>query len=424
MCGMDLLAHAAAVLQAFDIEPKPLDRLLDDYFRRHRDLGSRGRRIVSEAVFGVARWRRRLDGWLVMRGLKKPDHTSRTLGYLLWKRPEGADLLPLDELACAMGVGGSFDEAMPKSFPGGEAAFVSFPDFLYDLFIEAFGKEEAYALAMKLNAPAVPVLRVNTLRANRDEVCRRLKEEGIEADLGRRSPYALWLSRRLPLESSRAYRDGIIEVQDESSQLSVLVADPKPGESVLDACAGAGGKALMMAMLMRNEGRIVASDISSPHLRELERRARRAGVQIIEAFDASVLQKRKASLGPFDLVFVDAPCSGTGTLCRSPDLKWRLTAEAIEQRVAEQRRLLSAAADAMRPGGRIVYATCSLLPCENAVVVDDFLKRGDFILRSAADGLSRHGISADDIVTKEGYLQIDPRSGVGDGFFAAVLTKR
>lgn len=420
---MDVLDHASSILQAFDIEPKPLDRIVEGHLRRHRDVSSAWRRCIAEAVFGVMRWRGRIDGWLRMQGIARPNHCMRLLCFLLWKRPEAAAIVPYEELARAAGIAGEMPEEMPRDFPGGEAAFVSFPDFLHRMLVQAHGVTGARELAMKLNEPARPILRANTLKATVEDARRALSAEGIETEQTGRSPFGFSLARRASIEATRAYREGQIEIQDEASQLSVLAAAPKPGARVLDACAGAGGKSLMMAMLMRNAGRIVAADPVASKRAELSRRARRSGARIIDIVSTKDVSSDLNLCGEFDLVFIDAPCSGTGTLRRSPDLKWRLSPEMITSRIQVQRDLLKTYASYARPGGRIAYATCSVLPCENEEVVRDIAQDLGLRVVNAAEELSSSGVPAEDIVTPEGFLKLDPRTGEWDGFFIAIIAK-
>lgn len=420
---MDPIDHIVTILKSFDIEPRPLDRLVDAYLRKHSELSSTGRRIVAECVFGVARWKRRLDGWLELRGVTKPTNRLRALCYLAWRCPEEAVRLPLDEVTSKACISGSVNEEMPRSFPGGEAAFYSFPDFLYEKLKRSYGVVGARAVALRLNEPSLPVLRVNLLKADLKKARRALAAEGIEAHPTPRSPVGLILRRKVPIAVTQAYKQGLIEIQGEASQLSCILADPKPGERVLDACAGAGGKSLMMAMLMQNQGRIIATDPVSSKLKILRRRALRAGISIIEAMGTKELAKRAELKGCFDLVFIDAPCSGTGTLQRNPDLKWRLDQATIGERVNSQRELLSGLAGWIRPGGRLVYATCSILPEENEEILSEFLTRDGFEVVDAAGIFTRNHISCDGIVTEKGFMKTDPRLDQMDGFFAAVLKR-
>ncbi len=418
---MDVIDHTAAVLRAFDIEPKPLDRIIESYNRRHRELSSRARRIVAEAAFGVLRWRRKLDGWLSMQGIARPDNRVRAALFLLWASPDFEHRLDLGGLSRAFGVEPPRESSMPKNFPGGVAAFNSFPDFLYDMMRKGRGANEAAALASSLNSQATPSLRINALKAGRGEAAAGLAAEGVATSPAPLSPYGLLLEKRAHVEGTAAYRRGLVEIQDEASQLSLIAADPRPGETVLDACAGAGGKTIMAAMLMENRGRIVASDIDSAKLKELARRASRAGAACIEAMGSGALCRRTDLKGKADLVIIDAPCSGTGTLRRAPDLKWRISSSDIERMRLLQMELLIKYSDFVRPGGRIAYITCSILDVENERVIEEFAKGKKLEVMNAAASFDRHGVNPERIVTPEGYFKTDPRGGMRDGFFTAVI---
>jgi 16S rRNA (cytosine967-C5)-methyltransferase len=395
----NIVEHAAAILRMFEIEPRPLDRIVDHYFKKRRELGSRLRRAIADAVFGVARWRRRIDGLLLGDGVKKPG----------WRDRVQAFEEPGERLA----------DLPAKGFPGGDAAYHSFPDFLYGMMREQYGAEGAAQLASALNREQRPTLRINSLRTDRDDAMRRLEGAGIECEETERSPYGIRLSERIDLKTNDLFSEGLIEIQDEGSQLACLLASPERESTVLDACAGAGGKGLMIAMLMGGAGRVVAHDSDEKKLRETGRRAARAGVKIETTSGDPSVSLRDA----FDLVFVDAPCSGTGTLRRCPDIRWRIDEETIEGRAAEQRKILRAYSRCVRPGGRLVYATCSILRQENERVVEPLLSSGGFTRLDAREVLSASGVNCDGIVSKEGFLFTDPRAGEWDGLFAAVMRR-
>lgn len=395
----NVVEHAASILRMFEIEPRPLDRIVDHYFKKHRELGSRLRRAIADAVFGVARWRRRIDGLLLGDGVKKPGWRDRVLAF-----EEAGDRIA---------------DVSPKKFPGGDAAYHSFPDFLYGMIREQYGAEGVAQLASALNREQRPTLRINSLKTERDDAMRRLESAGIECEMTERSPYGIRLSERIDLKSNDLFARGLIEIQDEGSQLTCLLASPERGRVVLDACAGAGGKSLMIAMLMGGAGRIVAHDSDEKKLRETGRRAARAGVKIETTNEEPSVSARDS----FDLVFVDAPCSGTGTLRRCPDIRWRIDEETIEGRVAEQKEILRKYSRCVRQGGRLVYATCSILRQENERVVESLLSNGGFTRLDAREILTASGVNCDGIITKEGFLFTDPRAGEWDGLFAAVMRR-
>ncbi len=398
---MQTIDRAADILRMFDIEPKPMDRLLAAYFKKHREVSSRERRFVADSVFGVARWRRRIDGWLSLAGVRRADNRDRVSAWMA----SGAEIA---------GLAGE----KRKRFPGGDAAFFSYPDALYEMMIEKRGRPAAATLAMRMNEPSAPALRVNSLKMTRDEALRALAGEGTRAEPTARSPYGIRLAARTARGGLPLFAEGLVEFQDEASQLVAQLADPKPGSRVLDACAGAGGKSLALAALMGDEGEIVAWDADVGKLKELRRRAARAGVKSIKTCAPG---SRRSAEGGFDLVFIDAPCSGTGTLRRAPDLRWRVTEEMVAGMVRVQSELLAEHAVRLRPGGRLVYATCSILARENEGVMGPFLKRSGMRVVGAGGELTRLGVNAKGITTEGGFLFTDPLVGEWDGFFAALI---
>ncbi len=260
-------------------------------------------------------------------------------------------------------------------------------------------------LALQQRAPVD--LRVNTLKAHRDAVIEALAAQGYDAQVTLRSPLGIRLPAGVTgLERTALFESGAFEFQDEAAQVASLMCGAAPGMRVLDLAAGAGGKSLALAAEMKNEGEIVACDIRADALAELERRAVRAGVRIIKTTENLPLPHMRGGEGidGFDIVLVDAPCSGTGTWRRQPELRWRLTPERLAELQAIQDSLFAQAATYVKPGGRLVYATCSILPCEN----EDRIAR----LRESHPQFALAGEE----------LRASPCSTGTDGFFAAVLT--
>src|SRR5688500_13388192 len=259
-------------------------------------------------------------------------------------------------------------------------------------------------------------------RAGRDEVLARLADDGIRAAPTPFSPAGVRLAGKPAINRHALFKQGLVEVQDEGSQLLAWLLAPRRGEMVADYCAGAGGKTLAVAMLMRGSGRIYAMDVSAKRLAALAPRAARAGItnvhSIVLAGDSDARARRLA--GKLDRVLVDAPCSGFGTLRRNPDLKWRHAPAAIAQLAQKQRRILAAAAQLVKPGGRLIYATCSILREENDAVADNFLgTHPDFKALSCAELLAAQRIPLD---TGERLRLLPHRHGT-DGFFAAAFVK-
>jgi 16S rRNA (cytosine967-C5)-methyltransferase len=312
-------------------------------------------------------------------------------------------------------------KAMPDSeFP--PAVRCDLPEWLYTRLEAQFGAEETLALATALNQPAPLDLRVNTLKSSRDEVLARLAADGIAAQAGELSPLTVRLRDKPALAKHPLFLEGAFEVQDEGSQLLGFLLEPKRGEMVVDFCAGAGGKTLLLGALMRNTGRLYAFDVSDKRLIKLKPRLARSGLSNVHP--ARIEHERDTKIkrlaGKADRVLVDAPCSGLGTLRRNPDLKWRQSAESVAELTLKQAAILAAAAKLVRPGGRIVYATCSLLNEENDAIVDAFLAtHPDFVLTPASSVLARAGITLDGDL-----LRLLPHRHHTDGFFAAVLDRK
>jgi 16S rRNA (cytosine967-C5)-methyltransferase len=297
------------------------------------------------------------------------------------------------------------------------------PKWLFDKFVAQFGEAETLALADALNQPAPLDLRVNSIKATRDEVVAKLAEAPILAEPMPYAPLGLRVLKKPALQNLPLFKDGAIEVQDEGSQVLSQIVGAKRGEMVVDFCAGAGGKTLALGALMRNTGRLYAFDISEKRLAKLKPRMARSGLSnvhpVLIAHERDAKIKRLA--GKIDRVLVDAPCSGLGTLRRNPDVKWRQKVEAIAEMQEKQASILAGAARLLKGGGRLVYATCSLLNEENDFIVEQFLAaHPDFVL------VPMHKVLAEQKIELEmgDYLKLLPHKHQTDGFFAAVLERK
>ena len=292
-------------------------------------------------------------------------------------------------------------------------------------------KQEAgdgfWPLVEAMNAPAPLDLRVNTLKAKREEVQAALKDAGIEAELTPYSPWGLRIHGKPALQKLDLFIQGLVEVQDEGSQLLAALLAPKRGEMVVDFCAGAGGKTLALGALMRNTGRLYAFDVSGHRLEGLKPRLARSGLSNV--YPAQIAHERddriKRLAGKIDRVLVDAPCSGLGTLRRNPDLKWRQSPKALEELGEKQRAILASAARLVKPGGRLVYATCSLLRRENDEVAAAFSAANpEFELLPVAEALTAAQVERSGELVSEGYLRLWPHTHATDGFFAAAWQRK
>jgi len=411
-----LFAHAEAVLGQLLRFDYPADAVVSRYFREHRELGHADRAFVAETVFAVLRRGRSIEA----RCAGKLSDRARLLVALAvtrgWSQRELAPVLKASEEAWL---------AAAKAMPDSEfrpAVRCDLPDWLYERLENQFGAEEVLRLAEALNQPAPLDLRVNTVKTNRDAVLAQFSAEGIAALPGGLSPLAIRLREKPALARHPLFLAGAFEVQDEGSQLLGYLLEPKRGEMVVDFCAGAGGKTLLLGALMKNTGRLYAYDVSDKRLARLKPRLARSGLSNVHP--ARIEHERDTKIkrlaGKVDRVLVDAPCSGLGTLRRNPDLKWRQDEASVAELALKQAAILEAAARLVRPGGRVVYATCSLLAAENEAIVEAFLAaHPEFSLTPASGVLARHGV-----VLEGDFLRLLPHRHHTDGFFAAVLDKK
>jgi 16S rRNA (cytosine967-C5)-methyltransferase len=411
-----LFAHAEAVLGQVLRFEYPADAVVSRYFRDHHQLGHADRAFVAETVFAVLRRGRSIEARCAGR-LSDRNRLLVTLAVARgWSQRDLAPVLKASEEEWLGAAKGMAEDDFPP------AVRCDLPDWLYAALEARFGADEVPQLAAALNQPAPLDLRVNTLKTNREAVLARFAAEGIAAVPGRLSPLAIRLRDKPALSRHPLFLAGAFEVQDEGSQLLGYLLEPRRGEMVVDFCAGAGGKTLLLGALMKNTGRLYAYDVSDKRLARLKPRLARSGlsnvhpVRIEHERDTRI--KRLA--GKVDRVLVDAPCSGLGTLRRNPDLKWRQGEESVAELAIKQAAILDAAARLVRPGGRVVYATCSLLTAENEAVVDAFLAgHKDFTLVPASEVLARYGI-----MLQGDTLRLLPHLHHTDGFFAAILDRK
>jgi 16S rRNA (cytosine967-C5)-methyltransferase len=406
-----LLAHARAALSRCLRFDAPADQLLSRYFRDHRNLGQNDRAFVAETVFAVLRRKRSLE-WAA--GSAEPE--ALLAASLL--RVHGVSARALqglvdEDLTCR--IRQSQNTALAP------AIRADLPDWLWERLAQQHGADEALRIAQGLLNPAPLDLRVNLARVDRPAARAHLAEEGIEAAETPYSPAGLRLAGKPAINRHRLFADGLVEVQDEGSQLLAWLLGPRRGEMIGDYCAGAGGKTLAAAMLMRGTGRIYAMDVSARRLAALAPRAARAGITNVHTLVLGEGDARARRLaGKLDRVLVDAPCSGFGTLRRNPDLKWRHGPDAIAELAAKQRRILDAAARLLKAGGRLVYATCSILHEENDAVTADFQRaHPEFTPLSCAELLAAQRIA----LNTGDKLRLFPHLHGTDGFYAAAFAK-
>lgn len=393
----------------------PADRRLSAWFRDNRKLGVHDRALIADTFYSILRRRRFLEHIA-------PEATPRRLVLACWLKLNGIatrELEPLlrkPELEWLRELKATSSDNLPL------AVQAELPDWLWGRLVVQYGDAEALTLARTTQQGAPLDLRVNTLKAQRDAVLERLRSKGIAAEATQLSSIGIRLTDKIPLHKHPLFLDGTIEVQDEGSQLLALLVAPRRGEMVADFCAGAGGKTLALGAQMANTGRLYAFDVSERRLANLKPRMARSGLSNVhpQLLGSERDPKLKRLFGKFDRVLVDAPCSGLGTLRRNPDLKWRQTEMDIAELTVKQASILDSAARLVKAGGRLVYATCSLLREENEGIIEAFLaQHPDFHCINAVEVLA-HGKVA---VESGPYLQLLPHQHNTDGFFGAVLER-
>ena len=394
----------------------PADVVLSRYFREHPRLGGRERGMIAEAVYALLR-RRSLYSHLaesgtgsqmrrlVLLGLSEAAGVDALAGLADTERAWLNDIMAIDR----------------SSLPAQLRA--SMPDWIMDKLVSQLGEDEAMQLADALNESAPLDLRVNVLKSDRDAVQAELTTAGITSELTPYSPLGLRIRKKPALQNMPIFKEGWVEVQDEGSQLLAQILGAKRGEMVADFCAGAGGKTLALGAWMRNTGRLYAFDVSEKRLAKLKPRLARSGLSnvhpVLIAHENDAKIKRLA--GKLDRVLVDAPCSGLGTLRRNPDMKWRQREQDIAELNDKQRSILASAARLIKAGGRLVYATCSLLEQENEAIVREFLTtHPDFILQPMSEVMTEQKLP----LQMGDFLQMLPHRQHTDGFFAAVLERK
>ncbi|MFS0754839.1 RsmB/NOP family class I SAM-dependent RNA methyltransferase [Noviherbaspirillum sp. 1P10PC] len=410
-----LIGHTEEVLREILRFTGPADNTLSRYFRDHPRLGSRERGVIAEAVYGLLRNK------LVYTSFAESGQgpSMRRLALLGLADAAGIEALgglspeESDWLNRVMQI----DRDMLPA-----ALRANLPAWLYERLLERFGEEEAQKLAQTLNTPAPLDLRVNSIKADREQVIAALAEAPILAEPTPYAPLALRVRKKPALQNLPLFKSGAIEVQDEGSQILAQILGARRGEMVVDFCAGAGGKTLALGALMRNTGRLYAFDISEKRLAKLKPRLARSGLSnvhpVVIAHENDAKVKRLA--GKIDRVLVDAPCSGLGTLRRNPDVKWRLKPESITELNTKQLSILEGAARLVKAGGRLVYATCSIMEEENESIVRKFLETNtSFQLVPMQQVLDEQKIP----LQMGDFLKLVPHLHQTDGFFAAVLER-
>lgn len=365
-------SHLYQILPCWENTSLPLDVFLRKYFLQHRSLGSKDRKILSEAIYSMVRWQDLLDAFF----LKTPSWQQR---WSLWQK-------------------NPFQNRAYSSFP--LSIQLGFPPFLFSLLEKTYGIEQAKSLCETLNSQAPLTIRVNPRKISRDAFFHTLKHSyAVQKCLY--SPYGIHFAQRVPVSTWKEFHQGWFEIQDESSQRAALFVEAKPNESLLDFCAGSGGKSLVFSTSMKDRGLLLLYDIRSSCLLQAQKRLYRSSAKQFRLCSDSDLISWKNKV---DTVVVDAPCSGSGTLRRNPDRKKSITPSFLQQQIPLQKNLFKEALTYVRPQGKIVYLTCSILSQENEEQVQSFLESFPIKL----------------LQPPQKWL---PEMQGGDGFFAAAFQK-
>ena len=386
-----------ALEETFFQDKKYADKVLERLLKAHKKWGSADRQVVSEIFYDIVRWKKRLE-YYMGEGTKPSNIYNLILAYLLWKKVKYKKFDEFDGIK----TGGILSKLDKKTFPT-KAIEHSVPDWLAGLFEKELGAKWEKEMSA-LNEQAPVILRANSLKISAENLVEILKEEGVNSFVLRGYPDAVQLEEKKNVFLTSAFKEGFFEVQDASSQKIAELLDVKEGMRVVDACAGAGGKTLHIAALMKNKGQIIALDIYEWKLAELKRRAKRAGAFNIETrfIDDNKVIKRLHNTA--DRLLIDAPCSGLGVLKRNPDSKWKIDEDFINRIKTEQENILQNYSKILKKGGKMVYATCSILPSENGEQVRKFLAENtEFAL-----------VKEESIMPSDGY----------DGFYMALIERK
>lgn len=377
------------------------DKVVQKLLKRDKRWGSRDRSFIAETVYEIVRWKRL---YIEIAEVKEPfSRENLWRVFAVWATLRGISLPDWKQIAPTptRRIKGRFDELSKiRKFKE------SIPDWMDQLGEQELGKLWDKEISA-LNEQAPVILRANTLKTSKEKLRSLLEDEKIDTEFIKGYPNALRLTERTNVFTTEAFKNGLFEVQDASSQLVADFLEVQPGQRVVDTCAGAGGKSLHLAALMQNKGQVIAMDIYGNKLKELKRRARRDGAHNIETRVIESTKDIKKLHGKADRVLIDAPCSGLGVLRRNPDAKWKLQPEFLDKIRHTQAEILENYSKMVKPGGKLVYATCSILPSENQDQVKNFLSKetgNDFTLIKDKKVLSH----------QSGY----------DGFYMALLERK
>jgi len=443
---------ALYILNTLEKEDKTLDSLLEDVLREKTHFSKKDRGLLQALVYGVLRWRGRLD-WIID-GFSKTRLNKINPNVLNILRLGLFQVVYLDRIPVSAAVNTSVEMTKAAAAPWvvryvngllrnavrgytdlvfpdvGEdpvkalATKKSFPEWLVKRWLDRFGMKETGLLCDAINVIPPITVRCNTLKTNREKLVKALKESAEKIGITNYAPEGVFFfNPKRSIPNIKAFKEGLFQVQDEAAQLVTLLLNPQPGETILDACAGLGGKTGHIAQLMKNSGRLVAMDKDENKLLQLESEMYRLGVSIVTTriHDLSISLDREL-FGKFDRILLDAPCSGLGVLRRNPDIKWKALRQNPANYQKKQAMFVDNLANLVKPSGTLVYAVCSTEPEENESVIKGFLnKHANFAIEKKSSGLSCDACS---LITRDGYLKTFPHLNNMDGFFSVCMKRK
>jgi len=415
-----IIKACSEILKEHFLHSGPADRQLSMFFKNNRHLGSHDRANLSELYYGVIRNRRYLIENI-------SEENPRKLVLIYMSLVLGKSIRELSNFVDDQDLTWLKEQKANKTNIEGWASKLSMPDWIWENLLEQYGEQSAISLAKSLLTPANLNLRVNLLKEKNiskviDDLIISFPDLKDKISKTNLSPICISLPRGTSIQRDSLFLEGIIEVQDEGSQILSFLVNPKRGTMVADFCAGAGGKTLALSAIMKNTGRLYAFDVSDNRLSNLKKRLKRSGAsnimshKIMHENDTKIKRLREK----FDKVLVDAPCTGLGTLRRNPDLKWKHSLKSVEQLNLKQKLIINAASKLCKVGGHLIYATCSLLEQENELIVENFLlENKNFRVFPPEPILIKYDIP----LKSDKYIKLRPDEHKTDGFFAAILER-
>lgn len=414
------LKASAELWELIKDTPYPADRFLGNFFHQHRKkFGSRDRRFIAETIYALFRHKSLLE-------LRAQEAGNNETLFMAAMAAASENFLTEEEWQAVLSAywqglklkPGFYQELQTRILPPSKsnledalALQYSFPSWLVTRWLKAFGEAETRELLEASQKRPPFVIRVNTLKIAVKTLLEKFHKQGFEVALTERSASGILFKERANLFDTEEFREGLFEVQDEGSQILCEKVNPQPGELIWDVCAGGGGKSLALAALMQNKGRLIATDIRAKKLEDLRKRASRAGVTNIFPADLNRMNEISALKKGADKIVIDAPCSGTGTLRRNPDAKWKLKEEIFKVNHQDEIAILEKALPHLKPGGKLYYMTCSMEPEENEAVMNEFLAHHPEMKLELYPR------------SKDGFFRLAPHKHGTDGFFLAIAEK-